>query len=215
MLHRRLLLRLDAAGHRPGRGPDGLAHRAAAHRPHADRCRLGQRPGGLGPAGFRGLRRPGARRRRRLPVDGPGARVRVGRVGGGLRAVSLHHRTARRGLAGPVAAPGRRLFATRSRDVPAHRGDPAHRHRRPRLRLRLRRAHLPPLRGRGSGRRVAQLLVSRRAVRADGGPDRHGGRRAAQRHRRPAPLVRAGTRSSSRCTRTTTGARRWRRPNSG
>ncbi len=59
-------------------------------------------------------------------------------------------------------------------------------------RLRLRRAHLPAVRGRRAGGRLAQLLLPRRAVRAGGRPDRHGGRRAAQRHRRAAPLVRAG-----------------------
>ena len=45
----------------------------------------------------------------------------AGRMGACLCAGAVHHGAPRRGLAGPLAAPGRRLVATRSRDLSAHR----------------------------------------------------------------------------------------------
>ena len=110
-----------------------------------------------------------------------------------VRAGPLHHRAARRRLAGPVAArPAGSLAATRPRHLPAHRGHPAGRHPAPRHRLRLGRPHVPALRRRRAGRRLAELLVPRRAVRARRRPDRRPCRPGVQRHRRAAPLVRAG-----------------------
>ena len=87
----------------------------------------------------------------------------------------------------------------------------------PRHGVRLRRAHLPAVRRRGAGRRLAQLLLPRRAVRARRRPDRRRRGRAAQRPRRAAPLVRArpgppglGARAcSSSCRSGTTTAATW------
>ncbi len=83
------------------------------------------------------------------------------------------------------------VVAARSRDIPAHRCHAARRRRRARHRLRVRRPHLPAVRGRNAGGRLAELLLPRRAVRAYRGPDRDGDRWATQRRRRAASLVRA------------------------
>ena len=66
--------------------------------------------------------RPG--RRRGLRVDGAGAGA-AGEVGAGLGSGPLHDRAAGGGLAGPVAAAGRRVAATRPRHLPARRGHAA------------------------------------------------------------------------------------------
>ena len=116
-----------------------------------------------------------------------------GAAGWGPESAPARFTTALRdaGLAGPVATPGRRFVTTRSRDLPAHRGRAACGHGHPRHRLPLRRSHLQAVRGRKPGRRLAELLLPRRAVRAHGGPHRCDHRGAAQRPRRAAPLVRA------------------------
>ena len=54
-------VRLDAAGVRARGGARRLPHRRAPDRPARTGHGLGQRPGGLGPAGLRRLRRPGPR----------------------------------------------------------------------------------------------------------------------------------------------------------
>ena len=91
---------------------------------------------------------------------GPG-----GALGAGVGAGPVHHGAAAGRLAGPVAAPRRRLPAARPRHLPAHRGHTAGGHPPPGHRLRLCRPHLPAVRRRRTGGRVAQLLLPRRAVR--------------------------------------------------
>ena len=63
--------------------------------------------------------------------------------------------------------------------LPAHRGHPAGRHPAAGHGVRLRRPHLPPVRQRRRRRRLAQLLLSRRAVRPRRRPHRRPRRRAA------------------------------------
>ena len=182
---------LQATGR--GRGPGGLAHRAPAHRPRPQAGIVWDSgPVSSARQAFVAYGGPAlaADAAYRWTVQAGGAGARWGPVSAPARFTTA----LRDGdWQAPVAAPGRQLATARPRHLPAHRGDPARRHRGPRHRLRLRRPHLPPLRGRGAGRRVAELLLSRRAVRARRGPDRRGDRRAAQRHRSAAPLVRAGT----------------------
>ena len=188
---RRLLVRLDPAGTRaaPWRRRRTASWCAGPTRPSAGssgtaaRCRRPARPSS--PTGDR---------------PSPPTRPTSGRCS---RAVPA-------GRWGPVSAPARFTTALRAADwqaqwlrpagdfatarprhLPAHRGHAARRRPPPRHGLRLRRPHLPAVRGRGAGGRLAQLLVPRRAVRACRRPDRRAGRRADQRHRRAAPLVRA------------------------
>ena len=150
-------------------------HRGPAHRPRPRRARLGQRPVASARQAFVAYAGPA------LAADAAyawtvqaagGAR----RVGAGLGAGPLHHGLRAGDWAGasgcarpaarssPTASP---TCAPRSPRPPA----PWARHG-----LRLRRPHLPALRGRRAGRRLAQLLLSRRAVRARRRPDRRAGR---------------------------------------
>ena len=73
----------------------------------------------------------------------------------------------------PVAQTSRRLGPARPGHLPAHRGHAARRHDQAGHGLRLRRPHLPPLRQRRRRRRLAQLLVPRRAVRPRRRPHPH------------------------------------------
>ena len=131
----------------PGRCRHGRGVAQTAYRIMVRRADPGQ-PGSSGTAArWSRPGRPssptGARRWRPTPptLDGPGPGAAA--LGAGLGAGALHHDAAGRRLAGPVAAPGRRLAATRPGDLSAHGGDAAGRHRRPGHGLRLRRPHLP------------------------------------------------------------------------
>ena len=128
---RRLLVRLDAAGDGPRRRRR-RAYRIVVRRtdPGHARARLGQRARALGPAGLRRLRRPGAGRRRRLPVDRP--------VPGAPRARGAPCRPRPRSPPRSATATGRRSGCVPSAgssqqpdrvDLPAQRGDAARRHR--------------------------------------------------------------------------------------
>ena len=169
---RRLLVRLDSAGGRPLGRADRLPHRGPPDRPGPRRDRVGQRPRWSRPG------RPSSPTRVRpwppTPPTGGPSRPRGHAERWGPVSAPARFTTALRDgrLAGPVAASRRRLPAARPRHLPAHRGHAAGRHRRPRHRLRLRRAHLPAVRRRRAGGRLAQLLLPRRAVRAGRGLDR-------------------------------------------
>ena len=187
----RLLVRLDSAGRWSFGQADRLSHRGPPDRPGTGRARLGQRPGRLGTAGLRRLRGSPPRRRRGLRVDGP-AEWAGGAVGAGVGAGPVHHCAAAGRLAGPMAASGWLLPTARPRHLPADRGHTPGGRRPPGHRLPLCGAHLPALRRRRRTGCVAQLLLPRRAVRPDRGPDRRPFRGAAQRGRRAAPVVRGG-----------------------
>ena len=75
-----------------------------------------------------------------------------------------------------MAAPSRELAAAGPCHVSPHRGDTAGGHGRPRHGVPLRRPHVPTVRRRVAGRRLAELLLPRRAVHAHGGRHRSGDR---------------------------------------
>ena len=160
-----------------GATQNGLPDRGAAHRPRPRRAGLGQRPSGLGPAGLRRLRRAGLAADAALPLDraGPGRR---GAGGGPSRLRPVHHRAARRRTgrrswlkpAGGSPQPDRVTYLRTEVTPPAGIARAA-------PRLRLGRAHLPPLSSTARGRRLAELLLPRRAVRP---------------RRRPHPALQAG-----------------------
>ena len=102
----------------------------------------------LGPAGLRRLRRAAAWPPTR-PTSGRCVPAATPAMGSGVRTGPLHHRAARRRLAGAAGCdPAGELVATRPRDLPADRGDAACRAADARHRLRVGRAHLPPVRER-------------------------------------------------------------------
>ena len=160
---RRRFVRLDVDGHRPRGGPDRLPARGPAHRSRPPRAHLGQRPGGRCPARLRRLPRADLGRRRLLPMDGPASRT--GReMGPRLRPGTVHHVAPQRGLDGAVAAARGGLVTARPRHLPQDRDGAAGGRDRTGHGLRLGRAHVPALRRRRAGRRLAKLLVPRRAV---------------------------------------------------
>ena len=179
---RRLLVRLDAAGQSaapPHRRPTA-SWCGAPTRATAARCGTAARWQSARQAFVAYAGPPlAADAAYRWTVQARGA---GGAVGPGLSPGTLHHGPAAGRLdRRPLAAPGRRLAATRPGHLPADRGHAAGGHRGARHGLRLRRPHLPPVRGRDAGGRLAELLLPRRAVRARRGPHRraHRGRHSA------------------------------------
>ena len=192
---RRLHLRLDARCTRPQRHPNRLSSRRPPCRPRPRPHRLGQRSRRVGPTSLHPIRRTGAGRRGRPHLDRTGQDSR--RLGPVVETGTLCHRTPHHRLGPrPMAQTSRHLVPARPGHVPAHRDHPAHRHDPTGHGVRLRRPHLPPLRQRRRRRRLAELLLPRRAVRPGRRHHPHRPPRRGQRPRRPAPLVRAGTGAS-------------------